>query len=73
MKSAMLSIRLDENLETLLDEASQRQHKSRSEIAREALRRQLRIGQFESLRRKVMPYAEAQGYWTDEDVFKELS
>lgn len=73
MKSAMLSIRLDENLETLLDEASQRLNKSRSEIAREALRRQLRVSQFESLRRKVMPYAEAQGYWTDEDVFKELS
>ncbi|MCO5069379.1 MAG: ribbon-helix-helix domain-containing protein [Kiritimatiellae bacterium] len=73
MKTTMLSIRLDESLQDLLDKASSRTHKSRSEIAREALRRQLRMGQYESLRRKIMPYAEAQGYLTDEDVFDELS
>ena len=45
----------------------------RSEIAREALRRQLRISQFEALRRRVMPFAEARGYLTDEDVFRDVS
>lgn len=73
MKTTMLSIRLDENLQDLLDKASHRTHKSRSEIAREALRRQLRMGQFESLRRKIMPYAESQGFLTDDDVFDEIS
>ena len=73
MKTAMLTIRLDENLEELLEKASQRAHKTRSEIAREALRRQLRLGQFESLRRRIMPYAEAHGFLTDEDVFAEVS
>lgn len=73
MKTAMLSIRLDDNLQALLDQASQRSHKSRSEVAREALRRQLRISQFESLRRQVVPYAEAAGYLTDDDLFNEVS
>jgi len=73
MKTTMLSIRLDENLQDLLDKASHQTHKSRSEIAREALRRQLRMGQFESLRRKIMPYAESQGFLTDDDIFDEVS
>lgn len=73
MKTTMLSIRLDKDLQDLLEKASQRTHKSRSEIAREALRLQLRMGQFESLRRKIMPYAEAQGFLADDDVFDEIS
>ena len=47
--------------------------KNRSEIAREALRRQLRVSQFGNLRRKIMPFAEARGYLTDEDVFQAIS
>lgn len=73
MKTAMLSIRLDENLQDLLDKVSRRTHLSRSEIAREALRRQLRMEQFESLRRKIVPYAEAQGFLTDDDIFNQIS
>ncbi|HOO77716.1 MAG TPA: ribbon-helix-helix protein, CopG family [bacterium] len=73
MKTAMISIRLDDDLQELLDEASRRAHKSRSEVAREALRRQLRLNQLNSLRRRIMPYAEAQGYLTDDDVFADVS
>lgn len=73
MKTAMLTIRLDEDLEKLLEKASRRAHKTRSEVAREALRRQLRLSQFESLRRRTMPFAEARGFLTDEDVFAEVS
>lgn len=29
--------------------------------------------QFEALRKKVMPFAEARGYLTDEDVFSDIS
>jgi hypothetical protein len=34
--------------------------------------RQLRISQFELLRRRIMPFAEARGYLTDEDVFNDV-
>jgi predicted transcriptional regulator len=68
-----LTIRLDENLAKLLAKAARQSGKNCSEIAREALRRQLSIQQFESLRRRIMPFAEARGYSTDEDVFRDVS
>jgi hypothetical protein len=37
------------------------------------IRRQLRINHFEALRKKIMPFAEARGYLTDDDVFREVS
>jgi predicted transcriptional regulator len=73
MKTSTLTIRLDKDLNELLTKASRRSGKNRSEVAREALRRQLRISQFEALRRKIMPFAEARGYLTDEDVFADVS
>jgi hypothetical protein len=47
--------------------------RSRSGIARDAIRRQLAMLQFEDARRAVMPFAEARGYVTDEDVFRAVS
>jgi predicted transcriptional regulator len=73
MKTSTLTIRLDDDLDRLLTKASKQSGKNRSEVAREALRRQLRVNQFEALRRKIMPFAEARGYLTDEDIFREVS
>jgi len=73
MKSSTLTIRLDERLEGMLKRASELSGKNRSEIAREALERQLRLTHFEGLRRRTMPFAEARGYLTDDDVFAEVS
>ncbi len=73
MKTSSLTIRLDKDLETLLAKASRWSGKNRSVIARDALRRQLRLEQFEEIRKRVMPFAEARGYLTDEDIFSQLS
>lgn len=73
MKTNTLTIRLDDDLNTLLTKAARQSGRNRSEIAREALRRQLRVSQFEALRKRIMPFAEARGYLTDEDVFREVS
>ncbi len=73
MKTATLTIRLDKELEELLSKASKRTGKNRSEIAREALRRQIRLETFEELRRRIMPFAEARGYLTDDDIFSKVS
>ena len=73
MKMSTLTIRLDKDLADMLSKASRQSGKNRSEIAREALRRQLRISQFDALRRRIMPFAEARGYLTDEDVFTDVS
>lgn len=73
MKKSLLTIRLDKELDDLLTQASRRTGKNRSEIAREALRRQIRLETFEALRRRIMPFAEARGYLTDEDIFSQIS
>ena len=73
MKTGTLTIRLDEDLEKMLAKAAKQSGKNRSEIAREALRRQLGVSRFDALRKKIMPFVEARGYLTDEDVFREVS
>lgn len=73
MKTRSLTIRMDKSLDDLLAEASRRTGRNRNEIAREALCRQLRISQFDALRERLMPFAEAREYLTDEDVFGEVS
>ena len=73
MKTSALTIRLDAELEEQLDRVARESGKSRSELARDALRRQLAVLQFEQSRRQIMPFAEARGYLTDEDIFEAVS
>ncbi len=73
MKSAAITIRLDPELEKLLDRVCSESGRSRSEVVRDALRRHLTLQLFEGARREIIPYAEAQGIFTDEDVFKIVS
>jgi len=73
MKTTALTIRLDQALRRQLSLLAKRSGRSRSDIARDALRRQLAVLEFDDLRRKVMPFAEAAGYLTDEDVFRDVS
>ncbi|MFN0306050.1 MAG: ribbon-helix-helix protein, CopG family [Burkholderiales bacterium] len=68
-----LTIRLDPQLEKDLDRYARTTGRTKSEIAREALARQLAVARFRALRKKVLPFAEAQGLVTDEDVFRALS
>ena len=72
MKAA-ITIRLDEDLEQLLDRLCQETGRTRSAVVRDALRRQLSLLRFEQLRHKTLPFAEARGYLTDEDVFRSVS
>jgi predicted transcriptional regulator len=71
--STALTIDLDEELDRRLEQAARNSGRSRSEIARDALRRQLALMRFEQVRERVMPFAEAAGFLTDEDVFRAVS
>ena len=73
MKSSAITIRLDPALERQLRRLARSTGRSRSELARDALRRQLSRAQFDERRRRVTPLAEARGYLTDEDVFRDVS
>ena len=68
-----LTIRLPHALKTELDEISKDENKAVSDIVRESLRRYVAIEKFRSVRRKILPFAEAQGLLTDDDIFKALS
>ena len=72
MKAA-ITIRLDEELERLLDRLCAETGQTRSAVVRGALRRQLSLMRFEQLRRKVLPFAEARGYLTDDDIARDVS
>jgi predicted transcriptional regulator len=71
--SRSITIRLDPGLSELLDQLAEQTGRTRSEIVREALQRQLSLIRFEQLRRRVLPFAEARGYLTDEDIAREVS
>lgn len=70
---ATLTIRLDPKLEKALERLARRTGRTKSAIARDALRRQVALTRFRELRRGTLPFAEAQGLLTDEDVFRAVS
>jgi predicted transcriptional regulator len=68
-----ITVRLDKELARMLARVSRLSKRKRSDIVREALRRQLAIQAFDELRSRVAPFAEAAGYLTDEDIFRDIS
>jgi predicted transcriptional regulator len=67
-----LTIRLPDELRDSLYSISESERVPVSDIVRESVRRYVSIYRFRRLRNKVLPFAEAQGLLTDEDVFRSL-
>ena len=68
-----LTIRIPDKLKADLRKISREQNKPVSDVVRDSVRRYVAIEKFRALRKKVLPFAEAQGFITDEDVFKAIS
>jgi len=68
-----LTVRIPTDLRSELRDISQEQRKPVSDLVRESIRRYVAIERFRALRRKALPFAEAQGFITDDDVFKAIS
>jgi len=64
-----LTIRIPKTLREELKALSVRQQRPTSEVVRESLRRYIAAEKFRRLRGKTLPFAEAQGFLTDEDIF----
>jgi len=71
--SASLTVSLPRTISKELDALVKRTGKTRSEVVREAVRRQLGLERFRALRERLVPKAQARGFYTDEDVFKIVS
>ena len=68
-----LTVRLPNKLRSELEDISQEQRKPVSDLVRESIRRYVALERFRALRKRVLPFAEAQGFVVDEDVFKAVS
>ena len=67
-----ITLRVPDELDRALDRQSSALGVSKSDLAREALRRYLRVAEFRALRKSLVPTAQSRGINTDEDVFKVL-
>jgi len=70
---ATVTIRLEEALQARLSRLSDASGRTRSDLVREALERQLALIEFSNARRKTRPFAERAGWLTDDDVFDAVS
>ena len=68
-----LTIRISEEIRNELLELSQIEHIPISELVRESIKKYISIQRFRRIRSKVLPFAEAQGLLTDDDIFNDLS
>ncbi|MEN6405583.1 MAG: ribbon-helix-helix protein, CopG family [Thermoguttaceae bacterium] len=73
MNSNTLTIRIPDELRADLQAISDRRHVPVSDLVRASLRRYVAVERFRTLRGKTLPFAEAQGLLTDEDVFRAIS
>ena len=68
-----LSIRIPEPLRRKVKALCRVKNQSLSDVVRDSLQHYVAIERFHELRKKTLPFAEAQGYLTDEDVFEVVS
>jgi predicted transcriptional regulator len=68
-----LTIRIDDQLENDLEKIARSQHRTKSDLAREMLRKRVAVERFRELRKRALPLAEAAGYISDEDIFRDIS
>ncbi len=68
-----LIIRISKEMKKNLEKISKAEQKPVSDLIRDSLKRYIAIHRFRQLRNTVLPFAEAQGILTDEDVFKVIS
>jgi predicted transcriptional regulator len=68
-----MTVRIPDPLRRELEKLSRQKKLPLSDLVRDSLRRYVAVERFQSLRAKTLPFAEAQGILTDEDVFKAIS
>jgi len=68
-----ITIRLPEKLQRDLDRVVKAEKTSKSDVIRDAVERYVALKRFQQLRKRVLPFAEAEGLVTDEDIFEAIS
>ncbi len=68
-----ITVTLPGQIRPLLDEAGQEENVSPSELIVRAIEEYLFVRRFRLLRERMVPQAQAQGIYTDQDVFDHVS
>ncbi|MCP5046989.1 MAG: ribbon-helix-helix protein, CopG family [bacterium] len=71
--SSNLSIRVDDDVKQMLDTFAEKSNIEKNEIINQALRHYIYLQEVKTVREVFRPYAEAQGFRTEEDVFDSIS
>lgn len=71
--STTLTIRLDKELDQVLNQLAKEQKRSKSDLVREMLRRQAAVADLHLLREELVPQAERAGYLSEDDFFRDVS
>ena len=67
-----VTIRLSEELKDGLQKVSKMEDKPVSDVVRESIKMYVAVRRFRAVRNRILPFAEAAGLLTDDDVFKGL-
>jgi hypothetical protein len=73
LRMTKITVQISPSLKKELKALSRKQGVSMAAVVRDVLRRYLAIREFCRLRKVLVPLAQAQGIYTDEDVFKIVS
>jgi hypothetical protein len=65
-----ITIRLPDELRETLYQMSREEGVPVSDLVRESIRRYAAVYRFRQLRKRILPFAEAEGLLTDDDVFE---
>lgn len=68
-----MTVRIPDDLSKDLKEISEKEGIPVSNLVRESLKKYVSLYRFRKLREMTLPFAEAQGIMTDEDVYKQIS
>lgn len=69
----VVSVSLDEELESMLLKSARRQKVSKSEVVQAALRQYFFLTEAKRFRKNLKSYAEKAGYLGEEDIYKDIS
>lgn len=70
---ATLTIRLDDELDATLTRLAEGAHRTKSDLVRDFIRRQVALASLKRAQSALQPLAENAGYLTDEDFFRDFS
>ncbi len=69
----ILSISIDKSLKDKVNNVAKHFHISKSELVKKAIEKYIAHQEFQEIREILIPYAEKAGYYTDEEIFEDIS